>query len=223
MKAKLTTIFIIAVTGPALLGVAGFIIWRSAMEGFLGPDVFKLTYQFLLITVVGGALFEIQKEIQRERDRRAAERNLQRQRLEDCVKAYNVAKKVRRLLRAKAIKGDPTAHVDRDPYDELMQDLMDAQLEFEALVARVEGNQTLFPHPRLKTDLNTMGDYLKGVLKDYETCLSKFSGSPQTLPLASASSLAEFTDRYKEGRPFDLEFKQPFHRVTKILENLITK
>jgi hypothetical protein len=226
---KLTTSSIIAVTIVALAGVAAFIVWRPAIERFLGPDAFKLTYQFLLVTVVGGAVSAIYKEFQRQRDEqtkqtersaaaREAKRTLQRQFLTDSVAAYNAAKKTRRLLRAKAIERPSQVH--REPYDEQMQALMDAQLAFEALAERVRASPTLFPG--LEPDLDAIEKYLGGILKEYAACLSQFTGSPPTLVLTSAPDLAEFTDSYRPGSPFDVRFKQPFDRVTKTLQRLIT-
>src|ERR1041384_1379539 len=161
MKLKISSI--LAVTIIALAGVAAFIVWHTEVERFLGSDVFKLTYQFLLITVVGGAIAALYKEFQRQRDEqtkqiersaaaREAKRTVQRHFLTDSVAAYNLAKKARRLLRAKAIERRSQVH--RDPYDEQMQSLMDAQLAFEALVERVRASPNLFPG--VDTDLDAI-------------------------------------------------------------------
>jgi len=220
LKAKSTTI-IIAINCLALAASAAFIIWRSLVERFLGSDVFKLTYEFLVISVVGGWLSAIYKGIHHDRDQRAAERTLQRQLLADIVKAYNAAKKARRLLRAKAIKLEPTPHVDRDPYDEQTQDLMGAQLDFESFVARVGESQKLFLG--VEPDLSRIEKYLHDILDEYSTNLPKFSGSPPTLPLTSKSPLEEFTKKYIPDSAFDTELKRPFARITTALQTLITK
>jgi hypothetical protein len=229
---KLTTSSIIAVTFVALAGVAAFIVWRPAIESSLGTDAFKLTYQFLLVSVVGGAVSAIYKEFQRQRDEqtkrteqsaatREAKRTLQRQFLTDGVAAYNAAKKARRLLRAKAIEPGPNAQIHRQPYDDQMQALMDAQLAFEALVERVRASPTLFPG--LESDFDAIEKYLSEILKEYESRLSQFTGTPPTLVLTSAAKLAEFTANYSPGSDFDVKFKQQFDRITKRLQDLITE
>ena len=100
MKRTLLVTVILVVTLPLVIA---FIIWPHRVEEVIVHDkVFELTYQFLLIGVVGGALTIFYQSIQRQRDAREAERGLQRQLLMDVVQAYNGAKKVRRLVRAKA-------------------------------------------------------------------------------------------------------------------------
>jgi hypothetical protein len=218
MKLKISAI--IAFTFLALAGAAAFIIWRSSVEGYLGPDVFKLSYEFLLITIVGGAVSAIYKQFQQDRDERAAERALQIDLLNESVRTYNAAKKARRLLRAKAI--EPVVHlVHRDAYDNQMQDLMDAQLGFESFVERVKANPVLFPG--LEVDFVEIQSYLNKILDQYINCLFKFSGSPPTLPLTSLSELKDFVAPYKKGSAFDTNFKRPFDRITKALQSLITK
>jgi hypothetical protein len=211
-------VLLITLTCLALAGAAAFIIWRSSVEGFLGSEVFKLTYQFLLITVVGGAVSVIYKEFQRDRDERAAERTLQRGLLTESIETYNAAKKARRLLRAKAIK---SGQVYRDAYDEQMQALMDGQLGFESFVERVRASPALFPG--LETDFAAIEMYLNKILDEYSDRLSQFAGSPPPLPLTSTPKLEEFVASYNRGSAFDTEFKRPFDRITEALQSLITK
>src|SRR4029077_3709866 len=123
-RKKQTLTVIGTVVALSLLGIIAFLVKPAQIKEHLGEDVFKLTYQFLLLVVIGGALSLIYQEFQhhreeeskafeRERDdvakkkerdaaTREAERSLQRQLLTEVVEAYNAAKKVRRLLRAKA-------------------------------------------------------------------------------------------------------------------------
>jgi hypothetical protein len=215
---NLTVPKIIAFVFLAMAGAAAFIIWRSSVEAYLGSEIFKLSYQFLLITIVGGAVSALYKKFQADRDERAAGRSLQREFLSESVRTYNAAKKARRLLRAKAIE---SGAVHRDAYDNQMQDLMDAQLGFESFVERVEASPALYPG--LKNDFKVMEEYLDEILDEYSKNLFKFSGSPPTLPLKSLSQLEKFVASYTTGSAFDTKFKRPFDRVTTALQNLITK
>ncbi|SDI38748.1 hypothetical protein SAMN04487926_11623 [Paraburkholderia steynii] len=209
----------------SLLGILAFWIW-SIRTGQLETDLLRLTFQFLLIVVIGGALSFVYDEFQYARDIsakqfeadsavREAQRVLQREFLKDVIQAYNAAKKVRRLLRARAIhKGI----VYKEAYDEHMQALMDIQLEFEAFRIRTE-NQTLFPG--LEGKLKSIEEYLGNVLRDYERYFSSFAGQPPTHPLAPLQNLEEFTASFKPMTRFSEQFKKPFHEIVDALQNLI--
>src|SRR5213596_2092945 len=121
-RKKQTLTVIVTVLALSLLGIIAFLVKPAQIKEQLGEDVFKLTYQFLLLVVIGGALSLIYQEFQYQRDQdakaferdaatREAERGLQRQLLTEVVEAYNAAKKVRRLLRAKATKYPPATIV----------------------------------------------------------------------------------------------------------------
>jgi hypothetical protein len=51
-----TDYFAIPLVGSALIGVALFIILNDPLQQKMGSETFKLTYQFLIIAVVGGAV-----------------------------------------------------------------------------------------------------------------------------------------------------------------------
>src|SRR5439155_18473155 len=195
---KQTLTVIVTVLALSLLGIIAFLVKPAQIKQQLGEDVFKLTYQFLLLVVIGGALCLIYQEFQYQRDQdakaferdaptREAERGLQRQLLTEVVEAYNAAKKVRRLLRAKATKYPPAtivSVVQAQPYDEQMLALMDTQLNFEQLERRAESNPHLFPtDTKLAVNLDLTGKYLNKILSEYADEFSKFSGEPPTQKL----------------------------------------
>ena len=140
------------VAGLCFLGTICFLLWPKELKERLGDDVFKLTYQFLLLVVIGGALSVVYQEFRRHRDdeakqreqdaaRREAERVLQRQFLADLVEVYQAAMKVRRLLQAKAREHIPATTVmlvHANPYEEQMLALLDVHLDFQSLESRAE-------------------------------------------------------------------------------------
>ncbi|AOK20288.1 hypothetical protein WT26_31465 [Burkholderia cepacia] len=220
---------IVTVLAVSLLVTIAFLIWPSAIEKNIGNDeIFKLTYQFFLIVVLGGALSFGFSLLQYERTVRETERALQSQILREVVQAYNAAKKVRRLLRAKAVQCTDQAAssfiICQESYDKQMQVLVDIQLDFEAFKIRVENNPRIFPSDSgLAEVMNSIEQYLGNVVGEYEEYSWSFGGQSPTRPLTSLQHLHEFVMKFKRGGAFDMEFKKPFHKVVGALQDLIIK
>src|SRR4051812_40108874 len=120
---------------------------RTNVETALGTEFSKLLFQFLLLTVVGGALSLLYKQHTRETEERASLRLRQQEKLEvrrgvvrnirsRLVRIYNDTKKVRRLLRSSCVSlSDQKEQVVLSkPYARLMDQLLNAQLTLETLV-----------------------------------------------------------------------------------------
>ena len=230
-----------------LAGIALFIFWPKTMQRHLETEVYKLTYQFLLVVVVGGALSLIYKEFEREREdttrdnerrrddaaneaetqiiKRNAERALQQQFHGEIVQAYHQVKRVRRLLRARTLNGSDS-HAEQmvaaGSYDEQMQRLIDVQLSFEWFIHRVRVNQHLFAAvPDLSSDLQRIEEYLNRLVNEYESFYSQLS--PQGMVrLASLERLREFIGPVGDATRFKSDLKVPFHNLTAGLEKVIT-
>ena len=63
------TIIAVLVTVSVFSAVA-LVLWREPLTNFLGADIFKITYQFSLLTVLGGAVSYLFRELSREREER---------------------------------------------------------------------------------------------------------------------------------------------------------
>jgi hypothetical protein len=198
----------------ALVVTIAFLFWPDQVRArIVNDDVFKLTYQFFLIGVIGGAISLFYESVQRQRDVREAERGLQRKLLEEVIQAYNKVKRVRRLLRAKA-RDKPTL------YDEQMLVLLDTQLDFEAFELQAQSNPQLFPaNSRVEADLDSIEKYLNKIVDEYTSCPS-LAGGPSPA-LAQLPRLQEFIAKRKDGTDFDTCLKKAFHRVVATLQKLI--
>jgi hypothetical protein len=224
MKRTLAVTVLLALS---FVGTIAFLLWPNRVRAVIDDnDVFKLTYEFLLIGVIGGALSLFYQNVQHQREVREAERGLQRKLLREVIQAYNDAKKVRRLLRAKA--RDERAMKDTviraQPYDEQMQVLLDIQLDFEAFKHQAaQSNPGLFPADSgVHAGLDSIEKYLNEIVGEYETHFSLFTGGPPpTLPLAQLRKLQDFIAKRKDGSDFDKRFKGPFHSVVAALQKLI--
>jgi hypothetical protein len=217
MKRALAVTVILVVT---VILIIAFLVWPNRVRALIDHDkVFELTYQFLLIGVIGGALTLFYQSVQRQRDVREAERGLQRQLLIEVVQAYNGAKKVRRLVRAKARANDL---IRGEPYDEQMESLLDIQLNFESLKHQAEANPQLFPiNSGVRNALESIETYLNRIMDEYEKKLSLFAGAPATLPLAQLGELKEFIADHRAGTDFDKFLKGAFHNLVAALQKLI--
>jgi hypothetical protein len=207
----------------AFVVTIAFLFWPNQVRALIdNDDVFKLTYQFFFIGVIGGAVSHFYEIVQHQRDVREAERGLQRKLLEEVIQAYNEAKKVRRLLRAKARdKSTKDALVLTQPYGEQMLIFLDTQLDFEALKTQAQSNLQLFPeNSGVETELASIEKYLNKIVDEYETCFPSLVGKPSP-ELAQLPKLQEFIAKREDGTDFDKCFKDAFHRVVAALQKLI--
>ena len=173
----------IIVTIVAFLGVLAFIVSPDFFKNRLDPEVFKLTYQFLLLTVIGAAITFLFSFYTKARDERKEERILQLKFYNDFSQAYNDGKEIRRFLRARARKRvdnpeEKAIHIKTAQYDELMQKLTTLQLKFEFLHDEVISNKDLFSATgeaeRLIVNLENIEKYLNKMVGEYEKCFELY-------------------------------------------------
>ncbi len=231
----------------AAIGVVAFIISTFTLTPSFFPDVFKLTYQFLLLIVFGGAvswLFteyskkqeEKQKAKEKQQEKRAEEKVLVRKLYSDLIQAYNSAKRVRRLLRATARCLSPNQNDDDaimitiEPYHKQMQALIDIQLQFETFKDEVEINPALSSEnadlktlqETLKRNLGSIEEYLNDIVDEYEKVYKLHRNTTPTLPISKLPKLGEFIEKYSSGSDLATKFIRPAYQVMKVLLNLLT-
>jgi hypothetical protein len=224
----------------AIVGVIAFILAHSALEVWLGPEVFKLTYQFLLIIVIGGAISLLYSQFtkrqeaankirEQERAKRDEEKTLQGKFRVGFLQAYNAAKNVRRLLRATArtiadVNGTTTEVIKLSPYDRQMQKLVQVQLQFETLREEAESEKALFSGvPELQAldeTLGTIESYLNDIVGEYEDSYRLFHGG-DLQPVSQFPKLAEFIGPYETATDFKTKFKQPAKQILKGILKLL--
>jgi len=191
--------------------VAVFMAWPEATKEFLGndEDLFKLTYQFLLITVIGGGVALVFKQLDRLREMRQSLREMHA----ELLQAFNQAKTVRRQLRAQlgtVVAIDPSAQVSAELYDDQLNSLSDAQLIFEIYAKRASDRALWFwGNPRLSDPLRKVETYLNDIIKEHQKERTGFSGTPPRRPIGELSKLAEFIGPYDQADDFKKNFKYP--------------
>ena len=120
------------ITYIACVGVTVSLIFGKQISVYFHPEVFKITYQFLLIVVVGTGISALYKRILVNRERKQSDIKAFRELYSNLIDSYNLYKEVKRLLRARALRvdGDELVLLS-EPYEELMIRLNTVQLKFE--------------------------------------------------------------------------------------------
>ena len=101
-----------------------------------------------------------------------------------------------------------------EPYFKQMQTVVDVQLQFETFVDEINSNPNLFStkvSPTMKSDLETLEQYLNQIIDEYEALYKKLGpwGTTTALPLSELVKLKSFIDT----RSFENEFFIAGHRV----------
>ncbi len=199
-------------------------------------DLADETYGFFLFVMVGGGVtWLVQRHLQMREERRLRrsknqeigeeEQRLLLQTYTELLTAYNKAKRVRRLLRARVLhapedRARPEEQlIDAAEYDEQLETLIGAQLEFESIKRRIEGNKSLFSdYPELGYHLDVIKSYLHETIEEYEDRRTDFSGDPPRLSVSELPELLNFLGPYGPEPEYWREFKRPFRSALSILK-----
>jgi len=249
-KISLISVSTVSIIIAAIAGIATLVYWRAPLDrDFSQGEIFKTTYQFLLLTVIGGlvsliytqltkAMEEIRlsKEKAREQNRlleekaqeqRSTKRDLQIGFYTKFIGAYNSAKRARRILRATARESAQGMILVRiNPYGKELQTLIDIQLQFETLIDEVEARPDLFfsigNANNLKSNLSSIEEYLNDIVDEYENLYQIQTGNSSSLPITKLPKLAEFIGKYRNAVDFQNRFKKPAREITGELLKLIS-
>lgn len=218
----------------------------------LRTEILKLSYQFVLIVVLGGAVTFLfsryqeglkqlakekeelkrkgEEEIARNLSLQSVKRELYRKFLSEYMQAYSSVKSIRRLLKAEARYLPPNVF-DSDeimikigPYKKQLQALIDIQLIFERLMK--EANTDLFLDVPEKDDiiqhLSKIENYLNDIIDEYESSYKILPQGDYYL-LSSLPELKGFIKSAKSSPDFKGMFKAPNKEIQSIIMELLLK
>ncbi|TBG58351.1 hypothetical protein ELG71_08290 [Rhizobium leguminosarum] len=167
----------------AIIFVFNKSLFCGKIETFLGPEPFKLTLQFLLISVVGGALSTFLMFLKEEEARDDAKRRENQARRDTRIanlqtldgklaEAYRQMKSSKRRLRSRLDRTDPQRPtIAKNDFEECMDQLLAAQIAVEEIQDLVATRRDLIK----KSDPNLMDEslyyaarYLHDVFEDFE-------------------------------------------------------
>lgn len=215
--------------GVGVLGSVLLVLFHSNLSGddTLGGELVKITYQFCLLGVIGGAgstffaRIEKDREARRESSRRQAEEtrarteklrdaklelaNEWRTLLDDLITLYNETKRVRRMLRVKVMNFEnPPLIRNANDYDSLLQDLNEVQLSLESHKRRAEADGRLRSRiPELRIELAGLEKYLNEIIREYEDEFQKVKeGHPRSVSLLNNNVRTKDGKMLNEENPY---------------------
>lgn len=147
-------------------------LWCGRVSAWLGAEVFKLSLQFLLITVMGGGVFAY-FAARREEQAKAEARIAELQKLDrELGVAYRSAKRVKRSMRARLARdGASRGRIDGTAFADAMDAILDAQIATEQVREDIAVRHDLMGGPavgNLAFALRYAARYLHDVYEDYE-------------------------------------------------------
>ncbi|MCI5222363.1 MAG: hypothetical protein D3924_06755 [Candidatus Electrothrix sp. AR4] len=231
MKNKLEK-SVIFVSLLCLAGVLLFIVKGNEVAKALHPDVFKITYQFMIIVVTGGGMSWLFKELSIRRERKLDNKVEYIELYKEIVTTYNQYKSIKRLLRARAVReitldNELQEIILVEPYSELMSELNKIQLKFEFYKRHVSGNNSFFTVANMQykkeekktlySELKNIEMYLNKVVQEYESSLREDIETPKYLPLNNLDYVREFISK---GKYASSERKDALKSFESIIEKL---
>jgi hypothetical protein len=220
---------IIVLASFCVVGIGGVsvlaLIW-DLEPNTLPFEAGKVLLQLVLVSVAGTTLSVVSSDYQRRRGEQEKERDeAQRRRefrreqitavLARTTASYNKVKRARRMLRIRRQAG--SIHLAED-YDTQLEEIQDAQLEFETLKTVVTAGATVVfsNSAELKNQLRNIEQYLGGLIGEQEKKRSLFTGDPAQLDEAQLSELRGFVAPRKDGIGFDKAITA-YHAAIKLM------
>ncbi|MHB9836824.1 hypothetical protein Q8F57_018485 [Paraburkholderia terrae] len=189
------------------------------------PEVFKVIATLVGTGLLGVFATLVIDELKRQKERRDAERAMSRIMLADLIAYYNGVKAIRRSLRAEAIRpvySNPSAHVLKQRYLELLPKLNKAQLRLETVVRLIDGNKLAYPgHDELLKKVSTAEKYLGALIKEWEDRSGLLLDGPNTNALADFPMLRCFVNTASQS--FGPGFANPIGEALGKLAATLTK
>lgn len=214
----------IALLVLASIGALLFLLLGNEIKRYLDDDVFKLTYQFILLVVIGGATGLIFKQVASERDASEADREKRRTVHDELLHAYNIVKRIRRSLRASigyesAGTLAQTLPLTWSDYQSNMDELDDQQLVFESYKRRAStGKLFNYSSTRLADELTRIEKYLNQIGAEYRGARHQFEENHAELHASKLPLLAEFIGSSGDSAQFQNDFK---YAIRKALDELV--
>jgi len=174
----------------------------------LKEELPKLLAQLIVITIIGGFISFLIQDHKRRQDLEDHANEFRKATLNNLIRAYSNAKKVRRRLRAKANQSG--GKFLQSDYEEAMRDINEAQIELEIVKREIETNKNYFKdYETLYDNVKKMEGFLRELHKEYEGESCKYT-------------IAQFIND-SEGSSMWGEFFTPFDEtLERMRENILS-
>jgi hypothetical protein len=224
-RVRQNAILLAVLASITFAGIGAFLLYGHEIKACLEPEVYKLTYQFLLVVVAGALVTFALQSAAYARNLREAERERQRETHGAVVVAYSAAKRCRRLLRARALLQPVRSwwRIDIDvgyaEYDQQMLDISDAQLKLELAIRKIKADRDLFAHSKeIRRLLTSVEAYLGDLVEEWEGARRRLGAAVSKVPLRRLPKLSDFVLPYNARSTFYIKFRKPFHRALRLFE-----
>jgi hypothetical protein len=167
------------------------------------------------------------QDLEKERERQSVHRASLTEFYRSTVDLYHECKRIRRMLRAASIRTGERWEIERERYEQLMDQLDDAQLRVEGMVRQVAAQSDLFGDAKkdLPSNLEKIEKYLRKPLDNYEDSYAERRVKDKNALIGLDEDLTEFVK--SRGRRRDTlsttEFFDPADNVRKLILDLIEK
>lgn len=225
------------ITLLAFVGVLFFIfsISNSNDEKYK-LELNKISYQFLLIVVVGGAislLFNLYSKSREEKLKIKEKEEIREKELKalhlkfykEFIDAKNEVKRIRRFLRARCRITSQTDNqsecvlIETKRYDALLQELILIQLKFEFFEDELIANPNLFSGHNLSDLIRIIKEYLNDLITEYEDLHKEYPNQSvideiKTMELDKMPFLKGLMDKFELTNEYSTRFKIPSKLIT---------
>jgi hypothetical protein len=222
----------------AIFAAALVFIPQADSKFFNSQPAWQLTTQFVFVGLLGAAVAVVYRrwetkranerdDLEKERERQSVHRASLREFYRSTVDLYHECKRIRRMLRAASIRTGERWEIERERYEQLMDQLDDAQLRAEGMVRQVAAQSDLFGDAKkdLSSNLKKIEKYLRKPLDNYEASYAERRVKDKNALIGLDEDLTEFVN--SRGRRKDTlgttEFFDPAENVRELILDLIER
>lgn len=215
-------VVLFSVSIAIVVGLLIFVV-KCFQPDNVGIEVVKSLLQLLVVVLLGSVISLAVKEFNVGRQRIEAIQEFRKATLSLLGGAYSSTKRSRRLLRAKglslsAAEDDATMVIHQDMYSKQMEEVINAQLNLEAIGTEVETAMKNFDNAvDIISDIRTMDEYLNLLIDEYEESLRNFDRHSKVRPLAELPKLLDFIGPYRDSR-FRTDFVERYKSLLKAIQ-----
>jgi len=183
----------------------------------------KAAIQIGVISLAGTIIDFLVSGYERRLAQRRYQEDLLKSTLSRITASYNRTKAARRQMRARGLQGEPPdCPVRLSGYDDIMGDVIDAQLELEAIKSDVGTSKSIFPSAKaLEPQLTSMESYLNKIVGEYEDERGRADDPAVELRLNDLNAMSDFVAKAKsEPKPrFITDYADVHSKVRQIIRN----
>jgi len=202
---------------------------KARIISYIGQEEYKILFQFLFVTIIGGGVFALITLMKEEETRRDARLKSIQAVEREMAEVYRAMKQCKRRLRSRLVPGERNLQVPADDFRKCMDELLNVQIRVEGLEDDVVTKFDLLDEARisrLAQLLHYSARCLHDAYEDFEKGRVQFDGKNYVIgkeKQSDCTSLIDFIDmREPVLRPPDLpkNVKEVLERMKRVRKNI---